>query len=552
MTWASRVPRIGRFSHWAILVLGVTLAAAALVVRLRFLNTISHDDGISYLAATGHLGLYATMMPQSRWVPASAWQAYWAPGDFGCFARIGSDLANYDIQPPLYFWLLHAWTHVFGAGLSSGPALNIVLSLLTAFFLYRASLTIGCSKPSAAVASSMWAMSSSTLAVPNEARPYALLGLISVCFFLNLARFCDRRSRFSLALVSLLSVAGLLTHYHFAVLLGLAAGLAGLSLAGQRGRRQLVALAGGIASSLGAFCALHPFFFRSIVRQQAQAPGFGLEEAAPRTVSAIQSLLDLAAPGAVSRPLSLIAVKHWGASLLLCGLVAGSIAVWLFRKRRSGDSGPKRRLGWMPAALSVSTFFCVALLYILGASPRHAMGPKYIAFISPFFFMCLGQCVDVLGRKPFNARLALAFGVMLFAYQAAYGAYTTVRYAQYQTWARSQSVRLEKSPLPLIVDTVARGVVPTILWRANPRMPVYAASQDNLLREPPSLDRNARQIVYISVLRYGNTEAKREGILGQFREAGFAVLRTNRSVFGVGEAYLLTRAGRSPDSSAKK
>jgi len=206
----------------------------------------------------------------------------------------------------------------------------------------------------------------------------------------------------------------------------------------------------------------------------------------------------------------------------------------------------------MPAALSVSTFFCVALLYILGASPRHAMGPKYIALVSPFFFMCLGQCVGVLGRKPFNARLALASGVVLLAYQAGYGAYTTVRYAQYQTWAKSQSIRLEKSPLPLILDTVARGVVPTILWRANPRMPVYAASQDDLLREPPSPGRNAGQIVYISVLRYGNTEAKREGILGQFREMGFDAVRTNRSVFGAGEAYLLTRAGSSPDSSAKE
>ena len=116
---------------------GVGLRAAATAPKESF----THDEAISYIAATCHQGEYQEITfagrgPYGRWVPAYEWQRLLQPEDRGCLGRIAADLARYDIHPPLYFWLLHGWALLFGVGVWTGTSLNIALAALGTLALF--------------------------------------------------------------------------------------------------------------------------------------------------------------------------------------------------------------------------------------------------------------------------------------------------------------------------------------------------------------------------------------------------------------------------------
>src|SRR5688500_17000609 len=71
-----------------LLCVGALAATGLLVARAHALGGISHDDGISYLAATGHQDAYARRAPRAAWVPARDWKAFWRPERVGCLRTI--------------------------------------------------------------------------------------------------------------------------------------------------------------------------------------------------------------------------------------------------------------------------------------------------------------------------------------------------------------------------------------------------------------------------------------------------------------------------------
>lgn len=77
-----------RFAWLLILAVSLSLATVLVGLRIAALRTISHDDGISYMAATGHEGAYFQTTLAARWVEAAAWQAYWQPDGFFGLARL--------------------------------------------------------------------------------------------------------------------------------------------------------------------------------------------------------------------------------------------------------------------------------------------------------------------------------------------------------------------------------------------------------------------------------------------------------------------------------
>lgn len=131
-------------SRWTLVLLLFVLAAgiASRVAGLAAKSTITHDEAISYICVTGHLGEYhrtldAGASPYGEWVPASRWKRFWTLEAPFCFDRISAGLARYDVHPPLYFWLLHLWALVVGIHAWSGPLLNLLIDLTTALLLYR-------------------------------------------------------------------------------------------------------------------------------------------------------------------------------------------------------------------------------------------------------------------------------------------------------------------------------------------------------------------------------------------------------------------------------
>jgi len=124
-----------------ILLIGIVAGIGLRINAISRKSTLSHDESISYLSATGHQGEYSfitskKIKPYGQWSSASEWKRFILPEKRFCFNKIGSDLARYDIHPPLYFWMLHLWSLLFGVHLWTGPSLNLLFVLVTTFFLF--------------------------------------------------------------------------------------------------------------------------------------------------------------------------------------------------------------------------------------------------------------------------------------------------------------------------------------------------------------------------------------------------------------------------------
>src|SRR5829696_2342525 len=171
--------------------IGVLLAVAiALLLRLEsveFKRTPSHDEAISFIAATCHQRAYDDLVargshPLGTAVRAAQWQRFWHVEDKLCLGEIGNGLAETDVHPPLYFWALHVWSLIAGVGLAQGLWLNLVIVSLTAVALAGLGRLAFRDDAEAVVLSAVWVLSPAAVSTSTEARQYDLLALVTVLF----------------------------------------------------------------------------------------------------------------------------------------------------------------------------------------------------------------------------------------------------------------------------------------------------------------------------------------------------------------------------------
>ena len=106
-----------------VILLGAGVRLIGIATKARF----TRDEAVSYLCAAGRQGESLLVIkhkdyPYGAWSKAARWKEFWKADKYFCFGLISSDLLQYDIHPPLYFWLLHIWTLIFGVHLWTGPS----------------------------------------------------------------------------------------------------------------------------------------------------------------------------------------------------------------------------------------------------------------------------------------------------------------------------------------------------------------------------------------------------------------------------------------------
>ena len=243
-----------RSAAW-VLALAVLLGVGFRVHAIAFKKAITHDEGISYLAATGHQKEYSLLpydhrYPFGLWVPASEWKPFITRDRLFCFHKIGWDLAHYDIHPPLYFWLLHVWIWIFNVHLWTGPLLNVVITLLMIIALYRFASTMLGNQFEASVVTFIWAVNPYVLEETLEARAYGLLALFALLVVWRTILYTERDGKPTLkelAILAILTTGGALTHYHFALAVA-GCGLYALVRLFRRQRQRFFAFVGAMAS----------------------------------------------------------------------------------------------------------------------------------------------------------------------------------------------------------------------------------------------------------------------------------------------------------------
>jgi hypothetical protein len=460
---------------------------------------LTHDEAITYLATACHQGEYARLTtagapPLGRWVPAAEWKVMLRPDRFLCLGTIARDLAHEDVHPPLYFWLLHGWVLVFGVGVWAGPSLNVVLAALTCFALFGLARRALGDPVRAAFVASVWSFSPAAIRVFAEARQYELLALVTVLFAWACVRVAfppTRRPRRDLPALALATAAGALTQFLFGLVavVGTALVVAGL----WRSRRRLLPPALlAIVAGYALFGVLHPSFPVSLARGRAQASDPEPELLSGRLEATVRTLAEFLMPP--------VAAAGVPALLALAVLVAATSWSCLRSGRDPVAALPR---GAMPL-LFVWLALAHAALYLVFVSPGSAMDAKHLSAVWPFAAFVP---VLVFERLPRRARAAAAvpFAVALV------GA-GTVAALDAPHGADGRPAALERAR-GVVLDNVARGVLPRVVWRVPDRAPVLAADQRRLLAQPEIWTSELR-IGYLLVggvpasdPRYGNSPA---------------------------------------------
>ena len=125
-------------------------------------------------------------------------------------AQIARDAAH-DIHPPLYYWLLHFWTGLFGSSEVALRSLSTVLGVLLVILTYRVGQRL-LDEPAASVAAFVAAVNPFQIYYAQEARMYMLLAFLGASATWGmLAMTAGQRTGF--ALYVLCAALSLYTHY---------------------------------------------------------------------------------------------------------------------------------------------------------------------------------------------------------------------------------------------------------------------------------------------------------------------------------------------------
>lgn len=473
----------------ALLAVAVTLH----VVQIAGVQRISHDDTISYLAATGHQGEFQEVVdtgraPVAQWVPAAQWQSFTRVDRPLPLLTIARDLGHHDIHPPVYFWLLHVWSLLVGIDLWTGPALNLVLHALTGMVLWRLTRHLVGSTVAAWATVAVWASLPAVAETVASTRQYSLAALLSVAFGAAFVRTRAAASARGLVTLGALAALGLLTLYPFGLV------VAGLGLVGaidlwwpDRRRRALSQL-GAMAAGGVAFLLCQPWLRETLARQQEQVETYSSDLVRTRI-------------GVIFTDLPRFAISDVpfavGIALLVATLV---LAVLAWRARPAAR--PLIWLAvWVPAMLSVA--------YVAVLSPGAASEARYFSIALPYVALLPALAWPVLRARPL---LALTAGVVVAA--------AGVNLALALRAVDPPAPATLDDDAPVVMDNLARGVLLRLLWDAPPSAPVYAADQQTLLEttdrwlvcdEPSPCHR--RTVTLATQVQYDATAAGQREIL---------------------------------------
>ncbi|HAM45853.1 MAG TPA: hypothetical protein DCM67_12650 [Propionibacteriaceae bacterium] len=472
----------------ALLTCGSLVGSVALIVQgAGRKDSIEHDEGISFINSAGKMSdwMNATahhVAPVGGWAPATDWQYFWRVGNAFDFGVIAQGLAAWDIHPPLYFWLLHIWSLCFGMTPASSIGLNVLLTVLAGIALFGMARWAFEDTIFAALTVCLWALASPTVGAALVARQYVLLSLVSVlAAWAALAFFTPaRRPRVTeMLVVGVAIAAGLLTYYQFALLV---AGLMIWLTITCWGRwRHLILLYGSGVIGIMILLVAHPGFTHSLsVLSQANTTHADLNTAtrSGRTVAALSRIV---CPAFGSPSLG----GSWFAPavVLLLGVVLVAVAVVVAaRLGRDGEA-----LAWMPrprvlalSMLGVWSLALIVILYLTGRSPTHAMADRYLAMVLPFAaFLPLALLRPAGPSRRGGAVIATILVVVL-------GGISVAGQLQVNATANPNLpvVTALSGARHVVIDSLARGIVPRVLIDAPASLEVYVDRESRLLSDP--------------------------------------------------------------------
>ncbi|WP_262871791.1 glycosyltransferase family 39 protein [Mycolicibacterium crocinum] len=509
------------------------MAVAVLIYlpKLMAVVLVDHDDVISVVTATCNQGNFLNSPLKGHWADASQWQRYWQLSSHWCFGQIQSDMVHYDIHPPFYFWVLHVWFVLFGVSLVSGLVLNLVVVCLTAVIIYVTCRVLAVSSTLSFLATLAWTVSLPSRTAVSVIRQYSLFTMFTAALLLVAVLWLQKKQLRYLVALCVVLVVGVLTHFQFPIPAAVTIVLVAAILWRRRSLRELAQLGLAVVVAAVAFYVVEPSFMESVWRAREQAQSFTFPQLFQRAGAVIPTALQLFNPLDWSHPLP-YGLLDWAQpqyvviNLLSIAIGVGTTYLVVRIVVRAIRSGPRGVDGWLtvqrlPICAGVLCLLTAFAMYVSFISPVQAIGLQYLYFVTPFLFVGVARMAqDGLDAQDSPGvrwqRLASALPAVLLVCAIVSSALFVVHRSEFEPLrdiARADA---------LIVDSDHFGVLPAILWHADPRTKVFAASQDVILANRPDAGPAvaAREFYYVSSTAYENTRAKQEQILHWLRGLG--------------------------------
>jgi len=518
-----------------LLVIGATLRIADAADK----TTYGYAEGMSYLGATAHWSEYldssmADSNAADTWRDASYWHSLLAADRPLAFGAIGRGQARHDIHPPLYFWLLNIWMLVIPLTPASGPLLNTLLALGTGLALFRLARLVGVDRRQALVVVATWMFSPAVVWIPWLTRQYSLLGLISVLYVGTVVRAVrDGRPRATVGL-ALLTAMGLLTHYHFALLV---AGCAIYALSGARRRPARTATVyAAMAAGAALFVVLHPEFYRAFTVGTLRPDALMRGELLGRLRLASGNLLAFALPKYVVKgllsgqfsPLVLMPVLAWAIYVIAVALVTFPCGA---HRRSRGDWG--RFV--LPVATGLWMLATILWLYLIGLSPAHAMAERYLAMAWPFVSFLPLLVLASLGLGQAHRQALCA--VLLVCSMCMIADRYMHRDVRPETFL-GEATRV-------VCDNTSSGLWPRVVLHVSEGTPVLVGRQNELLQSQALTSVDLDGAVFVSSLVDQGSVEMRGRILTELA-TDYAVTQIAEGIWDRDVVYRLDKRGSWP------
>jgi hypothetical protein len=544
----------------ALFLVAVALGITARLTAIMRSTTLWHNDAVGFMEATGHTAQYYRLQAQGAypfhaWVRAADWKRFIRPEQPFPFRQISHDQARYDVHPPLFYWVLYLWDDLWGTHTWTGPTLNLIFDGLTLGLVYRMGVALLDNRRDALIVAAIWIMGPTSITTSLEARHYSLYTLLTVLFADSVFRYFYKPAHITpgvrgFALVTLSALAGMLTHYYFALAMagaGLAVGLR--SLTGDRRRIALLVVC--LACAGGLFVLIHPDFWLSFKAQRKLAEPFTWPRFRERVCYAgFMTLSMFAHRGFVVRARVPIVLFLGLAGMIVLALGVRRVVVSRHRARvrlpalKDLFERPDQLLSSIYVlCMLAGLYICVVLFYLLFLS--HEPTLKHYRYLSPAWLFVSFLPAMIVRLKPFHAvgnmMLLVFFGWLLVAGPVLYIA------ADVWHWLTQASPH---RPLPasgVVIDHEGAEWVLSIVSGLDDDNPVFVADQPELVANPhPWLGTLASSPgFYVNILSRDRPEDLAPEIIGLMERSNLSVVETDDWQWTNSTAYTAFRVESS-------
>ena len=246
-----------------------------------------------------------------------------------------------------------------------------------------------------AAAAVLWMVRYSIIEASIITRQYSLLGFIVLCFSYSLIRFFHKQSLINTFWLFLISLLGLLTHYQFVVLMGIALAWVSIYFFLQKNLGPFLNIVSSSVVAISMFFVANPGFFQSVSFQQKQAlPVRLFHSAVPYLI--YRSFYNFAK---LFLPEIITVSKYSKIYMVIFAFILLGFCLFFIRKlslktmiSRFFD---EKNFILVTSLLTLTT---IVILYVIRVFAVQTMGVKNLMLLSPLLYIALAQVLTYADR----------------------------------------------------------------------------------------------------------------------------------------------------------